>query len=462
TKLTIGDGLASQIPAFLIALAAAMLMTRSTRRTELPVEFVRQLVAHPAGLIFAAFFLGLLSLTKLPTVPLMALGAGCLGIAYVLHWPGRAVDEDEDEEESSGAAPLERTDGKRIEDYLSVEPLEVEIGVGLIDLADPQRGGDLMQRVTSLRRRVASERGIVLPKVRIRDNLRLPEVGYRILIHGNPIGRGVLETDRWLAIAKNATAESLDGEETRDPASGERAYWITNSQREYAESHEYRVESPSAVLIEHLHRIANQHADELLSRETTRQLIDEVRQASPTVVEEVISDTLKLGDVQRVLQRLLREGVPIRPLVGILEALADVSRHTHDLDEMVEHTRACLARTITQQYRDSQGRVYAASLDSQLEQQWVDLGRAGSDATSVPLDQEQLHVLVGELGQLMATLRIAGRPEVLLVHPAIRRRVRDVVTPHLPNLRVVSHSELTSDTTVRSVGVARAKLRSRS
>jgi flagellar biosynthesis protein FlhA len=355
TKLTIGDGLVSQVPAFLISLAAALLVTRSTQEVNLSGEFISQLFSRPQALIVAGVFLILMIFTAMPTIPLLTLGLSCIGIAYLLNkqqiQKTKVAAEQQRQAELAKAVPPE----KKVEDFLEVDPMRVELGAGLVPLADPKRGGDLKQRVSTVRSMMAAEIGILLPKVRIKDRPSLSEFQYEIQIAGAPVATGFLRPDRLLAIDTGITTGNIPGEETREPALNRRAWWIDPGLRQQAEIYSYQVAEPGAVLATHVQEIAGRHADELLTRDQTKQLIDQLKQSTPTVVEELIPGLMKLADVQHVLQILLREDVPIRQLGTILETLGDYAQRTKDPVLLTEYVRHRLARTISQRFRD--GRI---------------------------------------------------------------------------------------------------------
>lgn len=453
TKLTIGDGLVSQVPAFLISLAAALLVTRSTQEVNLSGEFISQLFSRPQALIVAGVFLILMIFTAMPTIPLLTLGLSCIGIAYLLNkqqiQKTKVAAEQQRQVELAKAVPPE----KKVEDFLEVDPMRVELGAGLVPLADPKRGGDLKQRVSTVRSMMAAEIGILLPKVRIKDRPSLSEFQYEIQIAGAPVATGFLRPDRLLAIDTGITTGSIPGEETREPALNRRAWWIDPGLRQQAEIYSYQVAEPGAVLATHVQEIAGRHADELLTRDQTKQLIDQLKQSTPTVVEELIPSLMKLADVQHVLQILLREDVPIRQLGTILETLGDYAQRTKDPVLLTEYVRHRLARTISQRFRDGQNRLHVVTLDPSVEDR-ISAGIEHTDRgllirMSPPVIEatcQQIAIQVRKLEQL-------GRPRVLLVSPRIRPAVRQITQNLLPDLRVLSYNEVTRDTQLEAVGV---------
>src|SRR5262249_53799754 len=285
THLTIGDGLVSQVPAFLISLAAGLLVTRSTQKSNMPREFMQQIFMRPQALAVTGGFLSILVFTSLPRVPLLSLGAACLGLARMMakRESEAAVSAVQKAEEEKKKQPEER-----VEDFLTVDPMEIELGVGLIRLADPNRGGDLLDRVQRVRQNIAGEIGILMPKVRIRDNMRLDAHHYRVKIADMPVAIGELEPTQLLAIDSGVTRGQVDGIATKDPAFGTDAKWINPALASQAEMFGFTVVEPGAVLATHLTEVCRRHADEILTRDATKHLVDELKTTSPTVVGELI------------------------------------------------------------------------------------------------------------------------------------------------------------------------------
>jgi len=451
TKLTIGDGLVSQVPALLISLAAGLLVTRSTQHVDLPSEFMKQLFSRPQSLFVAAGFLAVLVFTKLPAIPLLTIGSCCVGLALLLL---RRNEQDEQRADADARAVEEqqRPTEERIEDYLTIDPMEMEIGVGLIRLADPNRGGDLLPRITGVRQSVASEVGIVLPKVRIRDNMRLDERSYRIKISNNSVAEGMVHPDKLLAMESGLTSGKISGEETRDPAFNQPAVWIEPGVRERAEMLGYTPVEPAAVLATHLKEVVRRHADELLTRDSAKRLIDELKSTSPTVVEELIPGQMKLGEVQQVLQMLLREQVPIRQLGVILETLGDYASRTKDPIWLTEYVRHRLARTICTIYRD-ENRLHVITLDPALE----DRIAAGIEHTErglfIRMSPPAIEKTCEQIASEAAKLTRASRQPIVLVSPQIRPGLKQLTASHLPKLVVLSYNEVTRDTPIESVGI---------
>lgn len=452
TKLTIGDGLVSQVPAFLISLAAGLLVTRTTEASNLPAEFIRQLLSRPEALGVAGGFLGLLIFSGLPPVPLMVLGAGCVGIALMTRGSEKKAKVDEAAAKEQQQQEESKKQDDRIEDYLTIDPMEMELGVGLVRLAAPDRGGDLLPRITGVRQNIASEIGVILPKVRIRDNMRLMEHQYRIKISNSVVAESSIYPDRLMAIATGNASGDLPGEPTRDPAFGQPAVWIEPGVRPQAEMMGYTIVEPSSVLATHLQRVAKKHADELLTRDATKHLVDELKETSPAVVDELIPGLMKVGEVQAVLQLLLREEVSIRQLALILETLGDHATRTKDPVWLAEFVRNRMARTICTKYRDRENKIYVVPLDPAMQDRiasGIDMDR-GAYARMSP---QAIEVTCRQIAAGVDKLRTIGKLPIVLVNPQIRPAVKQLTSSYLPDLIVLSHNEITRDTIIESLGI---------
>ncbi len=455
TKLTIGDGLVTQLPAVLISLAAGLLVTRGTQPANLPLDFLRQMLLRPQVLGVAGGFLILLILTQLPKVPLLMIGGTCMGAAV---WLGRQPDASA--QVTKTRQPLRKTPPAatpmpepRIEEYLSVDPVELELGLSLVRLADGNRGGNLLARITQLRQTIATELGLVLPKVRIRDNLRLAENQYRVKVHGNPVASATLPTDAILAIPPAGQTIRWDGPLVRHPAFVASLVNVPLAQASEAERSGFVLLDPAAVVLHHLRQVVSRQAAELLTRDATKHLIEETQRASPAVVDELIPHVMKLADVQRILQRLLGEGVSIRALSTILEALGDEAANARGDVELTERVRLRLARTICAQYRDDRERLYVVTLEPSLEERILSMTQMGEREVTVKMSPQEVDSLGRALETELAALRQQNRPEVVLVRPEIRPAVKRLTWNMLPQLTVLSYAEITGETKVVSVGI---------
>jgi flagellar biosynthesis protein FlhA len=404
TTLTIGDGLVTQIPAFLISLAAGLLVTRSSQESNLPREFLRQFFSRPQVLAVAAGFLGILIFTGLPRIPLFLIGVGCAGLAVTLT---------RREQRTQAAATVQRQAEAtkrttRVEDYLTVDPMELELGVGLIRFADARRGGDLLERIQRMRQNLAAEMGLILPKVRVRDNMRLEPAQYRIKIADVVVAQGTI-----------------------DRAASE----------------------PGRLIIAQLTETVHQHADELLTRDAVKHLVDERRQTSPATVDELIPGLMKLGEVQQVLQLLLREAVSIRQLGPILETLGDHAPRTKDLIVLTECVRQRLARTICTRYRDQDLRLFVVTLDPVLEERVRTGFEHTEEGLAIRLSPREADGLCRWIAAETDKLLAAGRSPIVLVDPQIRPALKLLTAAHLPQLVVLSYHEITRDTRIEAVGM---------
>ncbi len=451
TRLSIGDGLVSQVPAFLISLAAGLLVTRSTQSVNLPHEFLRQVFSRSQALAVTGGFLAILMFTSLPRIPLLVLAGACLGISSILN--RRETKETADEKIKEAADQDAKPKEERVEDFLTVDPMELELGVGLIRLADPNRGGDLLDRVQRVRQNVAGDIGILLPKVRIRDNMRLDAQQYRIKIADMPVAQGEVEPGRMLAIDSGVTTGQIDGIATKDPAFGTDAKWIDPAAATQAEMYGFTVVEPGAVLATHLTEVCRRHADEILSRDATKHLIDELKKTSPAVVEGLIPGVMSIAEVQAILQMLLREQVSVRQLALILETLGDHAPRSKDPILLTEYVRHRLARQICTRYRKANEELFVVALDPALE----DRIRAGYEHTErgmfIRLSPQVVESINRSLASEIEKLTTANHTPIVLVSPQIRAAAKRVTENHMPQLVVLSFNEITRDTKIVTVGI---------
>jgi flagellar biosynthesis protein FlhA len=489
TKLTIGDGLVSQIPAFLTSLAAGLIVTRSSSSSDLSRDVVGQLFSKPSVLGTAAVFLGLMALTPLPKIPLLTLGGALGAAAFILS--SRRVDPRTDgavgeiqdaggfplqaqsrKADRPGSAPLARervstllspeqsdaaaasadSNSERMEDLLHVDPLELEIGFRLISLADPTRGGDLLSRLKTVRQCVARELGLIVPQVRIHDQIGLPPHEYRVKIRGTIVGQGTAYSGRLLAVPPAGLVSRPDGRDGVEPLTGQPAVWIHADGREVAELAGCRVHESSAVVANHFGEIVANHADELLTREQVERLLDRVRATAPTLADEVVPGLLRAGELQRVLQNLLRERVSIRDLETILETLAVHAGKTKDIDILTEHVRRSLARQITETYRGPDGRLRVVVLARSLD---IRLAAAASEAETRPaesLGDDTIKSIVRAVAVAVGTLVENDFPPVILTTPGARAVLKDLTRADLPRLVVLSQREIPRDTPLEVEG----------
>ena len=450
TQLTIGDGLVSQIPAFIISISAGLIVTRSTAKTNLGEELITQLTSKPKALIVAAVFLVMLGFAKLPKIPLFTLAACSGGIAYVMTRSKKQQVIAKAQAEKA-AKPAAKED--KVEALLPVDRMELEIGYALIRLVDAKQGGDLLQRISMIRRQIALELGIIVPSVRIRDNVRLGANDYEIKIKGIQVAQGQGYVDQFLAMDSGAVTGKVAGEATTEPAFGLPAVWVPASRKEQAEMMNYTVVDCSSVLATHLTEVIKSHAAELLTRQDLNTLMDNLKERSPAVVEEVVGGTLKAGDIQKVLQMLLEERVPIRDLESILETLGDWGARTQDIEVLNEYARNALARTICAQYRDEEGKLKCITLEPALEDlinRHVERNERGSLLTLPPAVAGQ--ILTACTQQLQKLIELGNHP-VVLCSPQIRLSLRRLLAASIPNMVVLAYNEIVKGTQIESVGM---------
>ena len=470
TKLTIGDGLVSQVPAFLISLAAGLIVTRSSEEGDINADVVTQLFGRADVLGVAAAFVAVLALTPLPKLPLLtlaaALGAGSYWLA-THPTQGDAAEGDAGSAEGAGPEPAATAHGSapaasassahpetpvdRMEELLHVDPLELEIGYRLIALADPTRGGDLLDRLRSIRQRVARDLGLIVPQVRIRDEITLGPHDYRLKLRGAVVGQGVAYAGRLLAVPPAGLGARPDGRDGTDPSTGQPAVWIHADGREVAELAGCRVIEASAVVAGHFGEIVLGHADELMSRDQVGRFLDRARATSPALVEEVVPGLLRAGEVQQVLQGLLRERVSVRDQETILETLAVHAARTKEIDVLIERVRRGLARRITQQYLGSDGRLRVATLARALDARLGVVGGLDDTRPAAALGAATTRGIVRAVAQAIAPMIEAGHPPIVLGSAEARPVLKDLTRADLPRLIVLSQREIPRDTPIETV-----------
>jgi flagellar biosynthesis protein FlhA len=453
TKLTIGDGLVTQVPAFIISISAGFIITRSTSKSNLGDELINQLTAKPVALAIAAGFLGMLALTPLPKPPLIVLGGSCAALAYILSSTRKKAEAAAAASAAKGAKPSAVKQEQPIESLLNVDPLELEVGYGLIRLVDKSQGGDLLDRISLIRRQIAGDMGIIVPPIRIRDNMQLEPNQYSIKLRGVEIGRDICMPGQYLAINSGAVREKVNGMETREPAFGLPAVWVTESDRGRAEKYNYTVVPASSVIATHITDLIKRYSCDLLTRDEVKKLLDTLKEKSPAVIEEVVGNVFKLGDVQKVLQNLLRERVPIRDLQAILETLGDWAPRTKDLEILTEYVRNTLARSICASCMDKTVTLHCITLDPALEDTinaHIERTENGSYMTLPPARANQIIEKVRE--QIEKNVTPSGSL-VILCSPQIRLQLRRLIESTLPNTPVLAFNEVVRDAKVQSHGI---------
>jgi flagellar biosynthesis protein FlhA len=453
TKLTIGDGLVSQIPAFIVSLGAGLIVTRSSSKKELGTEVASQIFAKPEALVVACAFLILMSVTGLPAMPLISLGLVCGGLAYFMKQKTQKKVI-ADEKEASDKANAANKEPEKVEKLLEVDTMSLEIGYGLVKLVDPNRGGDLLERISNVRRRLAVELGIIVPPVRIRDDIALGANDYVIKIRGQTVARGVTYPEQFMAMDSGAATGPLDAaEQTVEPAFGLPAYWITESQKSDAELMNYTVVEASAVLATHLTEVVRQHAHELLSRQEIKNLLENLKQKSPALIEEVIPMVVKPNELQKVMQNLLRERVPVRDLETILETLGDYATRTKDLDVLTEYVRNALARTICKQYVDQDEKMWCVTLDPTLEELITGHIQRSESGTLNSMPAKTQQQIVERIAEKVNEVAAMGKTAVVLASPHVRGIIRKMMESALPSTPVIGLNEMVPEVNAEAVAL---------
>ncbi|MDQ1257408.1 MAG: flagellar biosynthesis protein FlhA [Candidatus Hydrogenedentes bacterium] len=454
TRLTIGDGLVSQIPALILSTAAGLIVTRTVTEDNLGADFARQLSRYPRALGVAAAMLAVFGLVPgLPTAPFLVVAAVLGFMAYRARRAALDLRAQADETElAQQQAEAEKAHPERTEDLLYVDPLKIELGYGLIALADPKQGGDLLSRIQIIRQQMATRMGFIVPVVRVIDNMRLRPNEYRILLRESEIARYELMPKHFLAMNPGLVEEAVEGYATKEPAFGLDAMWVSRENRDRAERHGYTIVEPSAVLATHLTELIMDYADELLTREDVQTLVKHVKETAPSVVDELVPNALTLGELQKVLHNLLRERVSIRNLVTIFEVLADFAPRTKDTDVLTEYARHALARELCRNYVDEKNRLRVATLSPELEREILDTVRKADSGDFLPISPERADAIGEKTAAAVQSLVLAGQEPVVLTSAQIRRFFRRIVARRLPKLVVLSYNEIDPAVQLESEG----------
>lgn len=450
SKLTVGDGLVTQIPALLISTASGLIVSRAASDSNVGHAIISQLLSKPRALASAAVVIFIFGLAPgLPTLPFFILSIATGGLAYTQMQADKVEIEEELEEEVTDEGPHDE-----IKALLQVDPLELEIGYGLIHLVDEGQGGDLLHRVSSIRKQMAMEMGIIVPPIRIRDNLKLASNDYMVRIRGNDVAHGEILPNHLLVLNPEVLDSSMPGEDTTEPTFGMPAKWIPESQKSVAEAVGATVVDPETVLATHLMDVFKSNANQLLSRQDVQVLINNIKETNPTVVDELIPGLLNVGTIQKVLQNLLKEKVPLKDLVYILEVLADFAPQTKDPELLTEYLRTYLADTICQTFRSEDGKLYAITLDPSVESEIVAAAvPKQGNPNEIGLPPERIRDIYKELRPLIKRMNMEGRQAIVICSPQTRPFFRALVEPTFPAMAVLSYSELTPQTELQSIGM---------
>ncbi len=450
--LTIGDGLVSQIPSLLISLSTGILVTKGSKAADFSGTLVKQLFGLPKVLYIVAGSMAVLAFTPLNTVLF-------LGFAAAFGVSGYSMSKTLGEEEIEQEVAAEETEAEEIRkpenvvSLLQVDPIELEFGYGIIPLADVNQGGDLLDRVVMIRRQIALELGTVVPIIRLRDNIQLNPNQYIIKIKGIQVTEGEILFDHYMAMNPGYVEEEITGIPTFEPSFHLPAIWITESQRERAESLGYTVVDPPSIIATHLTEIIRSHIAELLTRQDVQNLVDNLKESNPVIVDELIPKLLGLGDVQKVLQNLLSEGISIRDLLSIFEVLADHATTTHDTDVLTEYVRQGLKRAISGRYFAPNEVTPVITVDPKVEQDIMASIKQTEQGAYLTLDPERIKAIIGSLEDEIKKIEDMGRTPIVVTSPIVRMYFKSMTQDYIKDLIVVSYNEIDSNVELSSVGM---------
>mgnify|MGYP003603997705 FL=1 len=454
--LTIGDGLVSQIPSLLISLSTGILVTKGSKDADFGTVLIRQLFGVPRALyLVGAIIAGLGIVTPLPTVVFLA-----LGLIFVV--TGRVIAgtietaQIENEVDTEEAAAEEIRQPENVNSLLQVDPIELEFGYGIIPLADVNQGGDLLDRVVMIRRQIALELGTVVPIIRLRDNIQLNPNQYIIKIKGIQVSEGEILFDHYMAMNPGYVEEEITGIPTFEPSFHLPAIWITEGQRERAESLGYTVVDPPSIIATHLTESIRQHIAELLTRQDVQNLVNNLKETNPSLVDELIPKLLGLGEVQKVLQNLLKEGISIRDLLTIFETLADYAPSTRDTDILTEYVRQSLKRAISNKFFPPNETTSVVTLDPKIEQEIMASVKQTENGAYLTLDPERTKAIIKSVETEIAKLENLGKNPIIITSPIVRMYFKRLTEDYVKDLIVVSYNEVENNVELQSVGMVTA------
>lgn len=454
--LTIGDGLVSQIPSLLISLSTGILVTKGSKDADFGTVLIRQLFGVPRALyLVGAIIAGLGIVTPLPTVVFLA-----LGLIFVV--TGRVIAgtietaQIENEVDTEEAAAEEIRQPENVNSLLQVDPIELEFGYGIIPLADVNQGGDLLDRVVMIRRQIALELGTVVPIIRLRDNIQLNPNQYIIKIKGIQVSEGEILFDHYMAMNPGYVEEEITGIPTFEPSFHLPAIWITEGQRERAESLGYTVVDPPSIIATHLTEIIRQHIAELLTRQDVQNLVNNLKETNPSLVDELIPKLLGLGEVQKVLQNLLKEGISIRDLLTIFETLADYAPSTRDTDILTEYVRQSLKRAISNKFFPPNETTSVVTLDPKIEQEIMASVKQTENGAYLTLDPDRTKAIIKSVETEIAKLENLGKNPIIITSPIVRMYFKRLTEDYVKDLIVVSYNEVENNVELQSVGMVTA------
>lgn len=455
TLLTVGDGLVSQIPALMISTGTGIVVTRAASDSSMGSDVLSQLFREPKVLYLLGSVLTLLGVvTPLPIGPFSILGITFIVLGFLVNRErlplGETGGEEEGEAEVADAEEMRKPEN--IIPLLSVDPIELEFGYGIIPLADPNQGGDLFDRLVMIRRQIAMELGVVVPVIRLRDNIQLESSAYMIKVKGNEVSNGNIVFDHYMAMNPGVVEGEIDGIDTIEPAFGLPAKWIKADDREKAEVFGYTVVDPSSVISTHLTEIIKRHTHELLNREEVKSLVENVRENNSAVVEELIPSLMSIGDLQKVLCNLLREGVSVRDLASILETLADYATTTKDVNILTEYVRQGLSRTISGMYFP-EGYARVVTLSQDVENMLMEAIGQNDVGSYLNIDPAITQAIINSTAQVLQELVAVGEQPIVVTAPIVRFYFKKMSEQFVPDLIVLSYNEIEASVEVQSAGM---------
>ncbi|HUA39685.1 MAG TPA: flagellar biosynthesis protein FlhA [Candidatus Sulfopaludibacter sp.] len=471
TILSIGDGLVSQVPALVTSTAAGILITRATSRNDLGRELGRQLLFYPRALTILSAMLTVMALLPgLPMLPFLTFAIITGLLSYSIHKNGvpelaaatapnafggaATARAKSGEGRAAGAATAaEARAADKLENLLTLDTLQIELGYGLITMADANKGGDLLERVTGVRRNFAQEIGVLIPPIRLRDNLQLGTNEYRFLLKGNSIAQGQLMPGHWLAMNATNSKTMLKGIPTVEPVFQLPATWVTSNERKSAEVAGFTVVDAPSVLVTHLSETVRRHCHEILTRQDVQGLLDHLKQTNPAVVNELVPSQLSVGQIQRILQNLLAEGIAIRNLAGILEKVGDYATVTKNPDELSEHARRALGSQLIKPFQAQNGGLRAITIDPKLEQQLAQGVRQSPTEVALVIEPKLARHVIETLSKFVQQMLSAGHPPVVLCAPQLRLAFRRFFENTFSDLAVLSYAEIPARVQVQNAAV---------
>lgn len=453
TLLTVGDGLITQIPALIISTAAGIIVTRSTNDENIGTQVSKQFKVHPKAIYIAAgvlIFFGLIP--GLPKLPFFMMGGA---LAYIAYKVDQSNNNEVLAEKAKAVEVTKKANPQALEELLNMELVELEVGYGLVHLVDTEQNGDLLERITHMRKIFALDWGVIIPSVKIKDNLELKPGGYSVKIKGVQVAKGELMSDYFLAMDPGTVIEKMDGVETTEPVFGLRAVWISEDQKEDAQYNGYTVVDCSTIVATHLTEILKSNLHELFGRQELVRVLDNFKETNPKLVNDLIPEIVNLGIVLRVMKNLLREGVSVRDLRTILETLSEYGSTIKDTEALTEHSRQSLFRTITEKIKSDSGDIPLFTLDRNIEESIAQNIIQTDQGHQLSLDPKVTQIILASLNEKIEEATNMGEKMVVLCSPVIRSHFKRLTEKFIPNLVVVSHNELSPDANIRSLGTVR-------